>query len=145
MACRRRSEAEPSRTLDISLYRSKVISGSGQTRAPPASPDAWTEQSECSDFGDSLKPSKRSSTYPFVPPGPFDAHVHKSPRRASNLLLKLFRKQLDIGHNSTGPPHIRYASTIDTNHSASFEDTAVWDEKAILSLGTYPFLVPGIM
>lgn len=36
-----------------------------------------------------------------------------------------------------------FAQTPETSHSASFEDTAVWDKKAVLALGMFCAL-PGI-
>ena len=145
MAYRRRSEAEPSTTLDFSLYGSEPIAGDSQTRAPPASQGAWTEQSDYSDFGDPYRPSKRSPTYPFVPCGSSDAHTHRTSGRVSNVFSKILKREVDDGHSFTGPNNIRHASTFDTYKSASFEDTAVWDEKAILSLGMYPFPAPSVM
>ena len=135
MAYRRGSEAEPSTTLDSRLYQQGTMVGDSQTRAPSASSDAWAEQSEYSDFVDFQKASKRSPTYPFVAHGPSEPHIHKSSRKIGSLFSVRPKRQVEIGHNCTGPYGIRHASTFDTYKSASFEDTAVWDEKAILSLG----------
>lgn len=133
-------EAQHSITRDASLYGSEHMSEDSQNRASLASPDGSAEQSDYFDFGE----SKRSPTYPFVPPGPSEAHAFRSLSKASNGYLKHQKRRskppipirhVDSEPNLSEPPRIRHASTIDTNNSAPFEDTAVWDQKAILSLG----------
>lgn len=138
------SEAEPSTTLTASLDGLGSMSEDSQTQAPSASPEGSSEHFDWFDFGDHQKPPKRSPTYPFVPPGPSEAHILKSLGKSSNLYRTYAKRRIAppvpkrIVHtkpNLSGPHSLRHSSTIDTNNSESFEETAVWDQKAILSLG----------
>ena len=138
------SEAEPSTTPAASLYGLESMSEDSQARAPPASPEGLSEHFDCYDFGDQKGPPKRSPTYPFVPPGPSEAHILKSLGKSSNVYQTYAKRRIvpplpkRIVHtksNLSGPHSLRHSSTIDTNNSESFEETAVWDQKAILSLG----------
>ena len=141
------SEVEPSTTLDASLHELGSISEDGQTQAPSASPEGLTGHVDYFDFGDHQRHPKRSPTYPFVPPGPSEAHILKALGKSSNV-YQTYQKRKNVPRipkrkvhpkpSLTGPHTIRHSSTIDTYNSASFEDTAVWDQKAILSLGMYP-------
>ena len=132
-------EAQPSSTLEDGL-------GSVNSRVSLASPEDLPEHSDYFDFEHHQTQPKRSPTYPFVPPGPTEAHILKSLGKASTV-YHLYQKARVVPpipngnvHNNpslTGPHRIRHSSTIDTNNSDSFEHTAVWDQKAILSLGMY--------
>ena len=140
------SEAEPSPTLDDSLYKLGPIGENSQAGAPSACPGPSTGHSEYFAFEDNQRPPKRSPTYPFVPLGPSEAPILKSLGKVSKVNQKHRKRRavpsipnrlVHTKSNLTGPHRIRHSSTIDTNNSASFEDTAVWDRKAILSLGMY--------
>lgn len=144
-------EAEPSTTLDTNLYGLGPIIEDAHARAPSASPEDSTGHYDCFDFGGQIKPPKRSPTYPFVPPGPSEEHILKSLGPASNVyhqkqkrrfMPPASKKPVRTEPNLSGPNRLRHASTIDTKNSASFEDTAVWDQKAILSLGMYTTQTP---
>lgn len=137
------SGAEPFTTLDTNLYGLVPIIEDGHTRAPSASPEDSTGHYDYFDFGGQQKPPKRSPTYPFVPPGPSEEHILKSLGRASNVYQQKQKRRFMPPASKRAvrtepdlpvPNRIRHSSTIDTNNSASFEDTAVWDQKAILSL-----------
>lgn len=137
------SKAEPSTTWNANLHELGPISEES-TRAPSASPEEFTGHFDYFDLVGEKKPPKRSPTYPFVPPGPSEEHILKSLGSTSNLYRKTqkcnFARPLAKGKPHTEPNlpglnQIRHASTFDTSNSASFEDTAVWDQKAILSLG----------
>lgn len=141
------AEAETSMTLDASLYQLGSINEDSHTQAPSGSPEDSTEHLDCIDFGGHPKPPKRSPTYPFTPPGPSKEHTPKLLGRGSNLYQRnqkrgsgppVSKKTVHTKPNPLGPNQIRHSTTMDTNNSASFEDTAVWDQKAILSLGMYP-------
>lgn len=140
-------EAEPARNLDENLFELGHISEDSHTPVPSASPKDISTHFDYFDFGGQQKPPKRSPTYPFVPPGPSEEHILKSLGRVSNRYPKsqkrkfapsVSKKPVHTEPNLPGPNQIRHSSTINTNNSASFEDTAVWDQKAILSLGMYP-------
>lgn len=146
MAPSTESKAEPSTTSNANLRDLGPISEESHTRAPSASPEDFTRQFDHFDFVSEQRPPKRSPTYPFVPPGPSEEHILGSRGRASNVHRKhqkrnnappVVKGKVHTEPNSPGLNRIRHASTIDTNNSASFEDTAVWDQKAILSLGMY--------
>ena len=140
------SEAEPSPTLDDSLYKLGPIGEDSQAGAPSACPKPSTGHFGYFAFEDNQKPPKRSPTYPFVALGPSQAPILKSLGKVSKVNQKhrkggavpsIPNRLVHTESNLTGPHRIRHSSTIDTHNSASFEDTAVWDRKAILSLGMY--------
>ena len=141
------SGPETSTTLDTNRYERRPTSEDSQTRCPSASPEDSTECFDHFDFEDHRKPPKRSETYPFVPPSPSKAHVLKPgtaskaypTTRKRRVMAPILNSVVPTEFNLEGAPRIRHASTIDTNNSASFDDTAVWDQKAILSLGMYLF------
>ena len=142
------SKAEPSITWNANLHDLGPISEENHTRAPSASPEDFTQCFDHFDFVSEQKAPKRSPTYPFVPPGPSEEHIRKSRGRASNVYRKhqkrnyaplAIKGKVHTEPDSPALNHIRHASTIDTKNSASFEDTAVWDQKAILSLGMYSY------
>lgn len=144
MAIWAQSEAEPSTTPAVSFYRLESMGDDSQSWEPPASPEGLSEPFDYHDFGDHQQPPKRSPTYPFVPPGPSEAHILKSLGKSSNVYHTYAKRGIvppvpkRIVHttpNLSGPHSLRHSSTIDTNNSESFEETAVWDQKAILSLG----------
>ena len=150
MANRFNLEAQRSATRDASLYGSENMSEDSQNRASLASPDDSAEQSDYFDFGE----PKRRPTYPFVPPRPTEARAVRSLSKASNGYLKHQKRRskppipirhVDIEPNLSGPPRIQHTSTMGTDNSAPFEDTAVWDQKAILSLGRYPPLILSVL
>ena len=129
------SGTEPSTTLDANLYQ----------RRPTSDPESSTECFDQFDFGDHRKPPKRSGTYPFILSSPSEPHILK-PGTAGNAYPATRKRRdvppipkriVDTDSNWVGPHKIRHASTIESYKSASFDDTAVWDQKAILSLGTY--------
>lgn len=133
--------------MDASLYQLGSISEDSHTRAPLASPEDLTGRFDYFDFGGQPNPPKRSPTYPFVLPGPSEEHILKSLGRASNVYQRnqkrrsappVSKRIVHTEPNLPGPNQIRHSTTMDTNNSASFEDTAVWDQKSILSLGIYP-------
>lgn len=138
------AEDEPFTTVDPSLYQLGSISEDSHIRAPSASPEDLTVHYDSIDFGGHQKSPKRSSTFPYVPRGP---SVELALKIASNGYQRnqerrseppASEKLVHSGPNLPGPKQIRHSATIDTYNSASFEDTAVWDQKAILSLGMYP-------
>ena len=146
MAASSESKAEPSSIWNANPHELGPISEESHTRAPSAFPQDLTGQFDFFDFVGGKRPPKRSPTYPFVPPGPSKRHILKSLGKASNV----YREHQKGNHappvaegkaytepNLPGLNHIRHSSTFDTNNSASFEDTAVWDQKAILSLGMH--------
>lgn len=146
------SKAEPSKPWNANLNELGPISEESHTREPSASPEDLPGDFDYFDFVNEQKPPKRSPTYPFVPPGPSKEHILGLQGRASNVYRKYYKHnyappvsqgKVHTEPNSPGLKHILHASTIDTNNSASFEDTAVWDQKAILSLGIYPCQTPG--
>ena len=139
-------ENEPLPTMDAGPYGLGHIKEDSQTRAPSASPDGLSEHFDYFDFEDHQERPKRSPTYPFVPSCPLKVHVLKPLGKADDMRPKYQKPSVvppipeRLVHNEInliGPHRIRHSSTIDTKNSASFEATAVWDQKAILSLGTY--------
>ena len=145
------SEAEPSTTLDISLYGLGSISEDSHTRAPPASSEGSTGDFDHYDFEDTHKQPKRSPTYPFIPPSPSKPKFFNPLEKSSSVHQKhqkrgleppIYKNKLHAEPILPGPHGLRHASTIYSNNSASFEDTAVWDQKAILSLGMSAHEVP---
>lgn len=146
MAASLKSEAEHTTTLDASIHELESIDEDSHIRAPSASPEENSDRFDYFDFGGQQKPPKRSPTYPFVPPGPSEEHL-RSLGRVSNryprsqkrkFVPSISKKIVHTEPNLPGSNRIRHSSTFNTNNSASFEDTAIWDQKAILSLGMYP-------
>ena len=140
------SEAEPSPTLEDSLYKLGSMGEDSQAGAPSACPGPSTRHFEYFAFEDNQRQPKRIPTYPFVPLGPSEAPILKSLGKVSKANQKHRKRRavpsipnrlVRTKSNLTGPHRIRHSSTINTYNSASFEDTAVWDRKAILSLGMY--------
>ena len=136
-----RAEAEPSTTMDASLYQLRSIDEDGHTQATSGSPQCSTEGFDAVDFGGQPKAPKRSPTYPFIPSGPSEEHIPQNLTSSSNLHQRnqkrgsIPKKTDPKKLNLPGPSQIRHSTTMDTNNSASFEDTAIWDQKALLSLG----------
>ena len=137
------SEAQPSSILEA---RSYGLGSVNEDRLSLASPEDLPEHIGYFDFGHHQTQPKRSPTYPFVPPGPTKAHILKSLGKASTVYHPHQKRRvvppIPNGNvhndpNLTGVRRIRHTSTGDTNHSDSFEHTAIWDQKAILSLGMY--------
>lgn len=146
MASSPESKAEPSTAWNGNLHElGPITEESHNSRAPSAFPQDLTGQFDYFDFVGEGKPPKRSPTYPFVPTGPSKEHILKSLGKASSVYRKHQKRNyappLAKGKAHTEPNlpglNIRHASTFNTNNSASFEDTAVWDQKAILSLGMH--------
>ena len=146
MEFRFQSKAEPFSTLEASLNKLGSISEKSHSRAPSVSPKGLSEHFDYFDFGDRQSQPTRSPTYPFVPPGPSEAHILKSLGKASHVyhlhqerrtVPPIHKKRVHPKPSLTGPFRIRHSSTIDTTKSDSFEHTAIWDQKAILSLGMY--------
>lgn len=140
------SETEPSKSLDASLRDLRPIIEDSESLVRLASLEGLTEHF---DFGYPQKPPKRSPTYPFASSGPSKAHISKSLGKNGHVnhnpqehrvVPPIPKSEVHNEPSSTGlvGPPIRHSSTINTTNSASFEDTAVWDHKAILSLGKYP-------
>ena len=146
MAIRLGSEAQPSPTLEAHSYGLESLDEDNQFLVSLASPKDSSEHPDDFDFRHHQTQPKRSRTYPFVPPGPTKAHILKSLGKASTV-YHLHQKRRVVPpipngnvHNDpfwTGPQRIRHSSTVDTKNSDSFEHTAIWDQKAILSLGMY--------
>ena len=142
MVASHNSEAGPSTNLDASLSELEPINEDDQIWAPLGSPENLVGHF---DYFCQKRPPDRSRTYPFIPPGPFEEHLkllgrisngnQRDPKRrfAPPVSKRIVRTESNV----PGPNRMRHSSTIDTNNSASFEDTAVWDQKAILSLGMY--------
>ncbi len=133
-----KSEAEHATTLDASIHELESIDEDSHIRAPSASPEENSNRFDYFDLGGQQKPPKRSPTYPFVPPGPSEEHLRSLGRVSNRYPRSLLRKVVHTEPSLPGSNSIRHSSTFNTNNSASFEDTAVWDQKAILSLGMYP-------
>ena len=123
------------------------ISEDGHSRAPSASPEP--HKGRFGYFGLTVQetPHKRSSTYPPPPPNTSDELPPKVLGRSitaypsgqkQRTKLPTFKRVSLSESNLTSKKQIRQ-STFDTNYSASFADTAVWDQKTILSLGTHLF------
>lgn len=121
-----------------------------------SSPEPFEEGTGVDDFCHHLIAPTRRSTHPPVPiesngrsptasvpignpkvDFPARANTFGAPkhnRTGKYLRHRLFNATRSVDNDSkTKSP--RRASTIDTKFSVSFEETAVWDQKAILSLG----------
>ena len=123
-------------------------------REQSTSPDPVAAHIQINDFVSRLP--ERRSTHPTVPlssqiksfsgdiksPTPFH-RTHAGPNsttgRAHFPVLRSFKRPLlwrTKSHDSeSSHTQIKRRSTINTNASAPFEETEVWDHKAILSLG----------
>ena len=139
-------ETQPSSTREARSYELDSVNGDVQSRVSLASPEEFPEHSDYFDFGHHQTQPKRSPTYPFVPAGPTEARILKSLGKAS-AVYHLYQQSRVVPptpnskvHNEpnlTGLHRIRHSSTVDTKNSDTFEHTAVWDQKAILSLGMH--------
>ena len=123
------------------------VSEDGHSRAPSASATPYKKR--FGFFGPKVHgiPPKRSSTFPPPSPNTSDEIPPKVLDRSSTTYpsgqkqkttLSTFKRVLLSRSNLPSKKQIRQ-STFDTNYSASFADTAVWDQKTILSLGTHLF------
>ena len=145
MAASFASEAEPLTNPEESFHGLGSISEDGDSRAPSASPEPYPERPNYFDHTAQENAPQRSRTYPLVPSNLSHERIRKSMNRSSTA------NQPSQKHRTSRRPSQRSLfsepdlpiqnqsrqSTIDTKNSLSFEDTAVWDEKSILSLGTY--------
>ena len=136
-------ETQPSSTLEARSYGLESVN---EYRVSLASPEDLPEHPDYLDIGHHQTQPKRSPTYPFVPLGPSEAHILKSLGKASTVYHPYQKTRVvplipngnvHNNPNLTGPHCIRHSSTVDTKNSDSFEHTAIWDQKAILSLGMY--------
>jgi hypothetical protein len=121
-----------------------------------SSPEPLEERTEVNELCENVIAPKRRSTHPPVPVesngrpltgnGPNEDFKTDAPVRANtfgapnrNRAGKYLKRRLFNGikpiDNDSKSKSSRRASTIDTKFSVSFEETAVWDQKAILSLG----------
>lgn len=121
-----------------------------------SSPEPLEEGTEVDDLCDDFIAPKRRSTHPPVPiesngrsptaSGPIGnskadfparANTFGAPKRnrAGNYLKHRLFNATKSADNDSKTKSPQRASTIDTKFSVSFEETAVWDQKAILSLG----------
>ena len=91
-------------------------------------------KSSTGDIGAST-PFQRASARPTSHRGRAHFHVPKS------LTFRSWKSKFRDGEAS--PAGLRRRSTINTQTSASFEETEVWDHKAILSLGMNPCITHG--
>lgn len=94
----------------------------------PATPLSLQLKSSTGDINSS-KPFHRPASRPISTAGRVQNHARKTP-------FHRFRRTKS--HDSEGPgPNTEFLrrSTVNTNASAPFEETEVWDHKAILSLG----------
>ena len=137
------SEVQPSSPLEARSYGLGSVNESGVSLA---SPEGLPEHSDYFDFGHNQTQPKRSPTYPFVPPGPNKAHILDSlgkastvyhPHQKRKVVRPIPNRNVHNDPSLTGVHRIRHSSTVDTKNSDSFEHTAIWDQKAILSLGMY--------
>lgn len=143
MPIRLESKAQPSSTLEGRSYGLESVN---EDSVSLASLEDLLEYPDYFDSGHHQRQPKRSPTYPFVPSHPTEARILKPLGKASTV-YHLHQKRRVVPpiphgnvHNdpiSTGPRRIRHSSTVDTKNSESFEHTAIWDQKAILSLGMY--------
>ena len=118
-----------------------------------ASPTAFGVTTEVNDFGDPPLPRARRSTDPLrtslnniKASGSVKSLARRFPKRSftavtpgqrSGLWRATDLKRTKSVDSSVNQGNIRRNSTMCTEGSASFEDTAIWDGKAILSLGTF--------
>ena len=146
MAIRLESETQPSSTLEARSYGLQSVNEDNQFLVSLASPEDLPEHPDYLHFRHHQTQPKRSPTYPFVPPGPTKAHILKSLSKSSTVYhLHQKRRVVPPIPNGkvlndpilAGVQRIRHSSTVDTKNSDSFELTAIWDQKAILSLGMY--------
>ena len=123
------------------------------SRGRSSSPEPNENGVEVNELGDSGHGIVRRSTHPPVPfastsrpltgkaplvdpkvLSPLRANTYGTSARAEKSRRYFFHRKHSVD-NGPKPGISRRASTIDTNFSVSFEETAVWDQKAILSLG----------
>ena len=130
------------------------------TQTQVASPVAENSRSDYFDFASRVRRPRRRSTDPVSPSStekglsatkapslraattyvPTKQNSTEPKKTTLGSIGNTFRRILPGKQNNfaeAGPSgiHPRRGSTIYTNYSASFEDTAIWDRKAILSLG----------
>lgn len=80
---------------------------------------------------------QRAPTRPISTTSRANFHVHKP------FSLYRFRRTKSHDSEGSGPDtNFKRRSTINTNASAPFEETEVWDHKAILSLGMNRYIHP---
>ncbi len=145
MAASFASEAEPLASPEESFRGLGPISEDGDGRAPSASPEPYPERPDYFDHTAQEKAPQRSQTYPLVPSILSDKHIRKPMNRSSTAnrpsqkhrISRRPSKRSTFSEPDLPIQNQSRQSTIDTKNSLSFEDTAVWDEKAILSLGMY--------
>ena len=139
------------------------IDEDGLLQTQVASPVAHNGRSDYFDFATNERKPRRSSTDPVSPSSTEKRATTSKPRAATTyeperqssaeptrstfgyfgrpLRWILPGKQNNVAEAVPKGHAVRRHSTQNTNYSASFEDTAVWDRKAILSLGKWPHLV----
>ena len=123
------------------------ISENGHNRAPSASAEPCKERFGCFGFTVQDIPPKRRSTYPPLPQDQSDELPPKVLGRSSTTYPSGQQqrttpptfKSVSLSESNLPSKKQTRQSTFDTNYSASFADTAVWDQKTILSLGTHLF------
>ena len=122
-------------------------------RGNSSSPEPYETGVEVNRFGDNVLGVTRRSTHPPVlsisnsqpltgksPLGnpkvlsPGRANTYGTSTGGEKSRRHIFHRKRAVD-SVPRPGDSRRASTIDTKFSASFEETAVWDQKAILSLG----------
>ena len=124
-------------------------------RTETASPTVDAEHIGYFDFAPKNKGLRRSSTDPNLSPGSskhsvpspkaraqttYESHPESSRSAGPPKAKSSFWTQLGLSRQDTPDhtPHLhlnRRHSTHETNYSESFEASAVWDRKAVLSLG----------
>ena len=96
----------------------------GDNQPKPSEPSGEPERDL--DPGDSMRTPREAQVSRIVDPG--------TPKSKANPPRAIFNK----AHVSDNAPHdfnVRRHSTMETNYSESFENTKLWDQKSILSLG----------
>ena len=136
---------EPFCSLNECSHGLGSTSEDGHSRAPSASAEPCKERFGYSGPTVQDIPPKRSSTYPPLPSNPFDELPPKVLGRSSTTYpyvqkqrttQSTFKRVSISDSNLPSQKQIRQ-STFNTTYSAPFADTAVWDQKTILSLGTH--------
>lgn len=133
-----------------------TIAESEAVRVQSSSPEPYVEGTEVNDFGERSAAPRRRSTHPSVPLEPSEPpssdslpyEPKKSPIQRAKTIENPSRthkfqssRQIFSRRRSADtdflPQSPRRQSTANTKKSESFEKTAVWDRKAILSLGQF--------
>ncbi len=123
-------------------------------REESSSPRPYQEGTAVDDFGNQATAPKRRSTHPPVSfaangrpitdhnqvedpkPGPLArANTYGTSNSTGKYIKRHCFDRTKPGNIDPKPNTPRRASTIDTKYSVSFEETAIWDQKSILSLG----------